>query len=740
MNPVSNLKLYDIASRAVITVTPETPLEEAVGRFAEKHVSSLVVIENDRPVGIVTERDLVRLMCIGSADGRPVRAVMSSPLTTVPYDVDFFSAQVVMANCSIRHLVLVDEAGHLRGLVSETDFLRHLGTDLLVLIQNLNTVVDQGGKLIGPERTLAFALETMVSCKLDHVIVGRDGRAEGIVTERDLPGLLARKIDPRQILLGEVMSRPLTTVSIAASIGEAARLLEQSGLRHLAVLDDQGAFIGVLSQHRMLEKLGVALMGLSRARLEGRMSVVLEATGVGTWDFDNVRHRLTRSEALDEIMEIRPGQEIDSLEDILRGADPEDRERLVACFTQVLIGNAERFSVDCRVRRAADQSRWVSLRGKVVERDAGGNPLRSAGVAIDISAQKASEELLRKSEARFRGLIEKLPLALGLVNAQEEILFTNAHFEALFGYSHVEVPNLPRWWELAYPDPGYRAQVKKSWSEAVRLAGEAGGMLHPIEYSVTCKDGRVRQVEISGIGLGDDFLAIFIDVTERRQQQALLEFSNAILRRISAGALLADILDFIVKGIQSTEPDALCSVLLLDEAGLHLTHGSAPDLPEAYLAAINGVSIGPGVGSCGTAAYEKREVFVADIATDPYWADYRELALSHGLAACWSSPILSTAGQVLGTFAVYWPEPKLEVGAATRRYVEAATRLAAIAIERAQRDGELRDRIDELRRWQQATLGREGRVIELKREVNALLARLGEGPRYGSVAGHGETA
>jgi GAF domain-containing protein len=272
----------------------------------------------------------------------------------------------------------------------------------------------------------------------------------------------------------------------------------------------------------------------------------------------------------------------------------------------------------------------------------------------------------------------------------------------------------------------------------VNLAVEAGGTLHPLEYRVTCKDGRVRLIEISGIALGEDFLAIFVDVTEQRQQQALLEFSNAILRRISVETRLGDILDFIVRAIQSKEGEALCSVLLLDESGQHLSHGSAPDLPKAYLAAIDGVSIGPMVGSCGTAAYEKREVYVADIATDLHWADYKDLALSHGLAACWSSPIFSTSGKVLGTFAVYWREPKREVSSITRRYVEAATTLAAIAIESAQRDGELRTRIDELRRWQQATLGREGRVMELKREVNTLLARLGESPRYGSVSGSGE--
>jgi len=644
---------------------------------------------------------------------------------------------VMMASCNIRHLVLVDEAGHLWGLASETDFRRHLGTDLLALIQSLNTVVDQGGKLIEPDQSLAFALETMAAGKLDHVIVGHDGHAEGILTERDVPGLLARRLNPQQVRLHEVMTHPLATISINASIDEAARLLDQSGLRHLVVLDANERFLGVLSQHRMLEKLGVALMGQSRSQLEDRMSLVLEATGVGTWEFDNVRRSLARSAALGAMLETRGGREAEGLESILAHLDEEDRGHLRACFNEVLLGHAERFAVDCRVRGATEQTRWVSLRGKVVERDGEGVALRSAGVAIDISAQKASEDQLRKSEVRFRGLIEKIPLALALISGHSEILFINAHFEALFGYTLADVSNLEVWWQRAYPDGAYRAEVRGSWEAAVRQAAGADGCLSPSEFRVCCKDGRMRIIEISGIALGDDFLTIFIDVTERRQQQSLLEFSNAILQRVSAETRLGEILDFIVRQIQAKEPGMLCSILLLDDTGRHLGGGSAPDLPVAYSAALEGVAIGPLVGSCGTAAYTKQEVFAADIASDPHWADFKDLALAHGLTACWSSPIISSAGKVLGTFAVYWKVPRQVAGETTRRYVEAATRLAAIAIESAQRDAELRSRIDELRRWQQATLGREGRVIELKREVNALLARLGETPRYDSVAGGG---
>ena len=97
----------------------------------------------------------------------------------------------------------------------------------------------------------------------------------------------------------------------------------------------------------------------------------------------------------------------------------------------------------------------------------------------------------------------------------------------------------------------------------------------------------------------------------------------------------------------------LGSVLLLDRQGRRLLHGGGPSLPHAYNVAIHGITIGEGVGSCGTAAHRKSPVYVADIMTDPLWTDFRDLAAEHGLRACWSTPILSRGGEVLGTYAMY---------------------------------------------------------------------------------------
>ena len=133
----------------------------------------------------------------------------------------------------------------------------------------------------------------------------------------------------------------------------------------------------------------------------------------------------------------------------------------------------------------------------------------------------------------------------------------------------------------------------------------------------------------------------------------------------------------------------LVSILLASSDGRSLRHGAAPSLPKSYTAAIDGALIGPCAGSCGTAAYRREPVLVSDITTDPLWDQYRHLALQHGLRACWSTPIFSTASEVIGTFALYSRKPG-EPTREQRNVIEQMTHLAAVAIERQRAEEALR--------------------------------------------------
>jgi PAS domain S-box-containing protein len=148
---------------------------------------------------------------------------------------------------------------------------------------------------------------------------------------------------------------------------------------------------------------------------------------------------------------------------------------------------------------------------------------------------------------------------------------------------------------------------------------------------------------------------------------------------MARGGPLTEILDNVCRLVEEHAGGILASISLLE--GNRLRHGSAPSLPKAYTDAIDGAEIGPSAGSCGTAAYLREQVIVEDIATDPLWADDRELALPHGLRACWSTPIISSQGRVLATFAAYYREPR-KPNRRDQEIIEQITDLAGVAIER----------------------------------------------------------
>jgi len=176
-----------------------------------------------------------------------------------------------------------------------------------------------------------------------------------------------------------------------------------------------------------------------------------------------------------------------------------------------------------------------------------------------------------------------------------------------------------------------------------------------------------------------------------------------ILELVASGAPIADILSRIVLLMEAQAEGMVCSILLLNPDGKHVQHGAAPNLPEAYIKAVDGAPIGPRNGSCGTAMFLKKPVVVTDVMTDPLWADYRPLAEICGLRACWSTPIMSSQNEVLGSFAMYRQETRgpnaEELGLA-----QVATHITGIAIERKHAEEALRHSEEQLGLLQTITM------------------------------------
>jgi PAS domain S-box-containing protein len=251
----------------------------------------------------------------------------------------------------------------------------------------------------------------------------------------------------------------------------------------------------------------------------------------------------------------------------------------------------------------------------------------------------------------------------------------------IFQYDGTITPTVERLLERVHPEDA--VLVKETIERAAR-----DGKDFDHEYRLVMPDRSVKHVHVVARALTAEsgrieFVGAVMDLTERKQDELLLAGEKRLLEMIARGESRALILDALCRLVEDLADGSLSSVLLLDPNAGCLRHGAAPSLPAAYIEAIDGTAIGPAVGSCGTAAYRAEAVVVSDIATDPLWADFRDLALAHGLRACRSTPILSSEGSVLGTFAIYYREPRAYTPY-ERNIVEHITHLASIAVEREQ--------------------------------------------------------
>src|SRR5262249_48987853 len=164
-----------------------------------------------------------------------------------------------------------------------------------------------------------------------------------------------------------------------------------------------------------------------------------------------------------------------------------------------------------------------------------------------------------------------------------------------------------------------------------------------------------------------------------------------ILKLIFAGAPLSEVLTIVARLVEAQGKGMLCAIWLLDKDGRHVCCATAPSLPAPYIAQVDRTPVGPKGASCGTAVYRREPVYVTDILSDPLWEDYRHFVLPYGLRACWSRPMLSSEGKILGTFASYYREVR-SPGITDLQLIENASHLAGIAIERAQDEAALKGR------------------------------------------------
>ncbi|HYG87115.1 MAG TPA: EAL domain-containing protein [Azospirillum sp.] len=267
----------DIASRHMLSCPPSTAVSDAARRMADAHLSSIIVVDEGRPVGIWTERDALFIDFADPADfERPIAAAMVSPVRTITSSTSIGEAGLAFKNEQVRHLLVIDAAGLPVGMLSQTDVVLNHGVEQYLTLRDVRSVMSRTPTLLPPTMPLAEAARRMRRAGTDAAIVLEDDdHTPGMLTERDLVRLAALRHHGGTA--GAVASRPLISVQANAPLLTARNLFAEHGIRHLAVRDESGAFVGLLSFADILTTLQYEYIAQLNATLRERDEALMRS-------------------------------------------------------------------------------------------------------------------------------------------------------------------------------------------------------------------------------------------------------------------------------------------------------------------------------------------------------------------------------------------------------------------------------------------------------------------------------
>ena len=349
--------------------------------------------------------------------------------------------------------------------------------------------------------------------------------------------------------------------------------------------------------------------------------------------------------------------------------------------------------------------------------------------------------MLRESEARFRALVETSFDWFWEVDAEGRYTYVSPKVQDVLGYSPEEMLG----------KTPFHLMLESEARRVGALFGRIASRREPfaaLENINLHKSGRQVVLETSGVPVFDaqgqftGYRGMDRDITDQKFAENRERLRARTFELMASGRPLPEVLESIVRGVEEEKSSGWCSILLVDESGSRLLHGAAPSLPDFFNQAIDGLAIGEGVGSCGSAAHTKERVIVEDVRTHPFWTDFRELAQRAGLRSCWSEPILSGHGKLLGTFAIYHSDPSAPKAEDLHR-IKGAAEFAGLAIERKRAEDEIRRLVTAIEQAEEAVMITDARgTIEY---VNPSFCRisgygqdevLGRNPRMFSSGRH----
>lgn len=414
-------RIADLIATHTSQIEVGASLAQAAALMLARQHSSVIVMRDGKALGIITEFDILRAMRQHRDLQQPVTELMTTPVHTVPSNMDFRAAYQEANRLGIRHLVVIDQTGHPLGVASETEFRHHLGPDFFRHLNDVDSLMIRDFPRFAPDQLLDDALQAMLSQHASCAVITDQEKPVGILTERDVVRLFLEAHDNPP--LHRVMTHPVHSVLADTSLAEASERMAALQIRHLVAVDRQGAVVGLISEHTLMRPLELDLLdeatserlSLLKARdtaQEARMlqeryqRALLDNFPFMVWLKDTNSRFLSANQALADALQVSsPGALIGHCD---ADFSPEDLAAHYVQDDQATMRDRQKRTVVEPILRKGERVWHETFKAPVLAED--GSLLGTVGFAQDISERRRAEEAILLRNAALAGLIRGEPL------------------------------------------------------------------------------------------------------------------------------------------------------------------------------------------------------------------------------------------------------------------------------------------------------------------------------------------
>lgn len=560
-----------LMTRDVIQVPPQTSLAECAEMMARYRISSLVISEDGKPVGLMTERDVVRLLSRNISQDQAVSVSMSVGLITVTADTDYRDAYHLFVLHGIRHLVVIDDQGSLAGIVTETDFRRHAGVEEFIGLRTVASIMDPVVLSLEPDANVIDAARMMHERRASCAIVEKERKPIGIVTERDMVRLYRQQAG--ELIVGDMMSSPVTTIRPEQLVVDVVQCMQNQRVRHLVVVDAQGETLAVVSEHDVVKhtegqyvdllntiiREQVVALELKQAKIEELM--LRSALDEKDLQLQDLQVRTDNQAAfvrtlIDHIPDLIFLKDTDG---IYRGCN-KAFEAFMGMEEKTIIGKTDFDFFDIQTAefcRQLDRDVMASSQPRANEKwvvgadgrrvcletlktpylNEKGELLGVIGISRNITTRKQADQALRESEEKLRALFEMSPLAIARNAMDGRFIETNKAWEEMLGYTLDEL-NALSYWQLTPKD--YDLMEERQLK-----ALESTGRYGPYEKEYWHRDGRRIPVRLNGALItGSDghryIWSIVEDISERKRTEENMQLASLVYLNSTEAMMVTD--------------------------------------------------------------------------------------------------------------------------------------------------------------------------------------------------------